>query len=94
MTGSHVETFAKRGQWISRVPGDSELSQSYASREEAVEAGRALADRLGVPHRVVDSEPTGVATDEQGEADAAEVAGEMLPDTTDERGMPLDNPSG
>ncbi|WP_456283286.1 DUF2188 domain-containing protein [Microbacterium sp. JZ101] len=94
MTGTHVETFAKRGQWISRVAGDSELSQSSASREEAIEAGRALAERLGVPHRVVDSEPTGVASDEQSGADAAEVADEMLPDTTDERGLPLDNPSG
>jgi hypothetical protein len=46
------------------VVGDSELSASYSSKTEAVEAGRALADQLGTRHTVVESEPTGVITDE------------------------------
>lgn len=94
MTERHVETISKRGQWVSRIPGESEHSQSYASRDEAVAAGRELAEELGIPHRVHDSEATGVATDEQSEADADAARNELLPDTTDEQDRPIDNPSG
>jgi hypothetical protein len=59
-----VETLSKRGQWVNRVIGDPELSESYSSREEAIEAGEALAAERGTTHSVVDSEPTGVITDE------------------------------
>ncbi|WP_350346890.1 DUF2188 domain-containing protein [Agromyces sp. G08B096] len=59
-----VITMSKRGQWVNRVVGGEELSESFASREEAVDAGRSLAATLGSAHVVVDSEPTGAITDE------------------------------
>ncbi|WP_309066021.1 hypothetical protein [Microbacterium sp.] len=37
----------------------------YATKEEAVTAGRQMAEAAGTRHRVIDSEPTGVVTDEQ-----------------------------
>ena len=40
MTDGDVETRSKRGQWVNRVVGEEDLSQSYSSREEAIEAGR------------------------------------------------------
>lgn len=58
-----VETVSKRGQWVNRVIGESELSESFSSREEAVTAGEALARELGTRHVLRDSEPTGVITD-------------------------------
>lgn len=64
MAEGDVETIGKRGQWVNRVVGDPDLSASYSSKTEAVEAGEALARRLGTRHTVVDSEPTGVITDE------------------------------
>jgi hypothetical protein len=64
MADGDVETRSNRGQWENSVEGKPELSQSYASREEAVDAGRELASKLGTNHVVRDSEPTGVITDE------------------------------
>jgi len=64
MADGDVETIDKRGQWVNRVVGEPERSQSYASKEEAVEAGQALAHELGTDHVVYDAEPTGVITDE------------------------------
>ena len=64
MADGDVETRSNRGQWENSVEGRPELSQSYASREEAVDAGRELATRLGTNHAVRESEPTGVITDE------------------------------
>jgi hypothetical protein len=64
MAEGDVETIDKRGQWVNRVVGDPTLSASYSSKTEAVEAGRALAEQLGTTHVVVESEPTGVITDE------------------------------
>jgi hypothetical protein len=63
MAEGDIETRSNRGQWENRVDQHPELSQSFASREEAVEAGRLLADERGTRHTVVDSEPTGVITD-------------------------------
>lgn len=60
-----IVTMSKRGQWVNRVEGEEELSQGYATREEAVEAGRRMAEEAGTNHRVIDAEPTGVVTDEQ-----------------------------
>lgn len=65
MRDGDVITVSKRGQWVNRVIGGEELSESFASREEAVDAGRSLATQLGSRHVVVESEPTGVITDEQ-----------------------------
>jgi hypothetical protein len=64
MADGDVETRSNRGQWENSVEGKPELSQSYASREEAVDAGRELAAKLGTTHVVRESEPTGVITDE------------------------------
>lgn len=99
-----VETFSNRGQWVTRVVDAPELSGSFSSRDEAVEAGERLAERLGTRHRVIESEPEGSITDEQQETDGAaprtfddsgQPAGSgALPPTTDVDGMPLDNPSG
>ena len=63
MADGDVETFDKRGQWVNRVIGEPERSSSYSSRDEAIEAGAALAAELGTAHLVRDAEPTGVITD-------------------------------
>jgi len=63
-----VETLSKRGQWVNRVIGGEELSESFSTREEAVQAGQALANELGSRHVVRDSEPTGAITDEDPQA--------------------------
>jgi hypothetical protein len=60
---SEVVTRSNRGQWEVVVDDRPELSASFSDREEAVDQGRAIADELGVPHRVIESEPTGVITD-------------------------------
>lgn len=65
MQHGDVITVSKRGQWVNRVVGGEELSESFASRDEAVDAGRSLAIQLGSRHVVVESEATGVITDEQ-----------------------------
>lgn len=62
---SPVVTRSNRGQWENQVDGHPELAGSYSSKEEAVDAGRTVADRLGVHHVVEDSEPTGAITDQQ-----------------------------
>jgi hypothetical protein len=64
MDDGDVITISKRGQWVNRVVGGAELSQSFRSREEAEEAGRSLAAQFGSSHIVVESEETGVITDE------------------------------
>ncbi|WP_345800022.1 DUF2188 domain-containing protein [Microbacterium sp. AZCO] len=107
MSARDVETFSNRGQWVMRVEDEPSLSQSFASRDEAVEAGERLAERLGTTHRVRESEPEGSITDEQDRdaasgsttvPDAARPAPDSpdspLPPTTDADGMPVDNPSG
>ena len=66
-----VETLSKRGQWVNRVAGGDELSESYSTKEEAVDAGRALAAELGSRHVVRESEPTGAITDEDPESPPA-----------------------
>ncbi|WP_210481489.1 DUF2188 domain-containing protein [Naasia sp. SYSU D00948] len=64
MADGDVETINKRGQWVNSVEGDSARSSSFSSRDEAIEAGRALAEELGSRHTVRDDEePTGVITD-------------------------------
>lgn len=64
MNDGDVVTMSKRGQWVNRVIGGEELSESFRSREEAVDAGRSLALQLGSQHVVLESEETGVITDE------------------------------
>lgn len=64
MNDGDVITMSKRGQWVNRVVGGEELSQSFRTREEAEDAGRELAAVLGSRHVVVDTDETGVITDE------------------------------
>jgi hypothetical protein len=59
-----VVTRSNRGQWETVVEGRPDLSSSYSSREEAIDAGRTVADALGAQHRVEDAEPTGAITDQ------------------------------
>ncbi len=87
-TTGDVVTLSKRGQWVNRVEGEEELSQSYASKEEAVEAGRSMAEAAGARHVVLDSEPTGVVTDEQDEADAAAGGGDPDDDVVEVKDLP------
>jgi hypothetical protein len=101
MSDGDVETRSKRGQWVNRVIGEEDLSQSYSSREEAIEAGRELADELGTSHTVIEAEQTGVITDGGDVDDDILVVGdddatedETVPSTTDDSGTPVDNPSG
>jgi hypothetical protein len=64
MAEGDVETIDKRGQWVNRVVGEPELSQSFSSREEAIAAGAVLARQLGTAHLVQEEvEATGVITD-------------------------------
>ncbi|WP_203581132.1 DUF2188 domain-containing protein [Microbacterium hibisci] len=60
-----VVTRSNRGQWENHVEGHPELSLSFSSKEEAADAGRGVADELGVDHVVEDADPTGAITDEQ-----------------------------
>ena len=64
MADGDIETRSNRGQWENRVEEHPELSQSFASRDEAVEAGRLLAEDRGTRHTVIECDPTGVITDE------------------------------
>lgn len=63
MAEGDVETVDKQGQWVNRVIGSNELSTSYSSKEEAIQAGRSLAEELGSRHIVVEAESTGAITD-------------------------------
>ena len=64
MSDGDVETVSKRGQWVNRVVGEPERSQSFRSKQEAVDAGRELATTRGTRHRVIDSDETGAITDD------------------------------
>ncbi|MBM7503375.1 DUF2188 domain-containing protein [Agromyces aurantiacus] len=64
MADGDVETVSKRGQWVNRVIGEPERSQSYRTKQEAIDAGRELAATLGTRHVVLESDETGVITDE------------------------------
>jgi hypothetical protein len=64
MADGDVETVDKNGQWVNRVAGEPERSESYSSKSEAIEEGEALARQLGTTHTVVESDPTGDITDE------------------------------
>ncbi|GAA4370669.1 DUF2188 domain-containing protein [Agromyces bauzanensis] len=65
MTDGDVVTVSKRGQWVNRVIGEPELSQSFRSKEEAIDAGRELAATRGTRHRVIESDETGVIIDDE-----------------------------
>lgn len=99
---SHLDvvTKDKRGQWVNEVEGANELSLGFSSREEAVTAGRVFAEQHGSRHVVEDAVPSGAITDGGAPDDDVAIVGDPaprsdgLPETTDEDGLPLDNPSG
>ena len=64
MAVTAVVTRSKNGQWVNEAEGAPELSRSYASRDEAIEEGEALATEHGVRHTVEISEPTGTIVDQ------------------------------
>jgi hypothetical protein len=89
MTGNAtaVVTRSNRGQWEIDVPGRPELSSSFSSREEAIDAGRTVADELGVDHVVEDAEPTGTIIDGgAGDMDAAVITDTESTEDTDTEG--------
>lgn len=100
MSDRDITTRNKHGQWVNEVEGHREFSRSFSSREEAVEAGREFARQHGARHVVEDAELSGVITDGGDAEDDVAIVGEKhprtdgLPDTTDEDGLPVDNPSG
>lgn len=100
MSHLDVVTKDKQGQWVNEVEGANGLSLSFSSRVEAVAAGRDFADQHGSRHSIEDADPSGAITDGGAPDDDVAVVGERLarsdglPETTDEDGFPLDNPSG
>lgn len=72
MANGDVETMDKRGQWVNRVVGEPERSKSFASKDEAIAAGEALAKQLGTKHTVQDAAPEGDITDPSPESRPAE----------------------
>ncbi|AYA26603.1 hypothetical protein SAMN02745947_04536 [Rhodococcus rhodochrous J3] len=52
MPAGDVETFHQDGSWHNRIEGASDLLGTYATREEAVAAGRDEARRRKVEHLV------------------------------------------
>lgn len=100
MTDGDVTTRSKSGQWVNHVEGHPESSQSFSSREEAVIVGATLAAESGAHHRVVEADPTGTINDGGSPQEEPAIVGDKdaeateLSQTTDENGMPLDNPSG
>lgn len=99
MTVTRVVTRSKNGQWVNEVEGAPELARSFSSRDEAIEEGEALAAEHGARHDVEESEPTGTIVDGGAPGDAPVIVGDKPdpadgPDTTDENGFPLENPSG
>lgn len=99
MADGDVTTRSKNGQWVNHVEGEPSNSKSFSSRAEAVMAGASFAAERGTRHVVEESEPTGGVGDGGARGEHPVTVGEKtgadgLPDTTDENGMPLENPSG
>ncbi|MDH2443873.1 DUF2188 domain-containing protein [Amnibacterium sp. CER49] len=63
MSAGDVRTIDKQGQWVNEVEGDPARSAGFTSRDEAIEAGRAIARETGGRHLVEETEPTGDITD-------------------------------
>ena len=81
-----VVTWSNRGQWEVVVEGRTELDRRFSSREEAVDQGRALADELGVAHRVEESDATGVITHRRSDADLQQLVAARCRSCTNARG--------
>jgi hypothetical protein len=66
MTSGEVETYFENGQWKNAVVPGEDIGGPYATREEAISAGRQAARERGVEHVVRDEEGSVV---EQGSAE-------------------------
>lgn len=66
MTSGEVETYFENGQWKNAVVPGEDIGGPYATRDEAVAAGREAARDRGVEHVVRDEEGSVV---EQGSAE-------------------------
>jgi hypothetical protein len=80
LSDGDVETSDNRGQWMNRVVGEPELSASFSSREEAIDAGRVLAEQRGTRHVVVESRPEGVITDPDPASDETSADADLADD--------------
>jgi hypothetical protein len=56
MTSGEVETYFENGQWKNAVVPGEDIGGPYATREEAIGAGRQAARERGVEHVVRDEE--------------------------------------
>jgi hypothetical protein len=56
MTSGEVETYFENGQWKNAVVPGEDIGGPYATREEAISAGRQAARERGVEHVVRDEE--------------------------------------
>ena len=63
MSYGDIETRDKGGQWVNEFEGDRARSASFSSRDEAIEAARAITEELGTTHTIRESDPTGDITD-------------------------------
>jgi hypothetical protein len=53
-----IHTVHKDGQWLNEVEGGSEFGGSHATKEDAVAAGRARAQRDGTEHVIHNQDGT------------------------------------
>jgi hypothetical protein len=54
MAGSAVQTVYWGGEWINEIEGQGQEGQGFWTKQEAQQAGRALAGRFKVEHLVYD----------------------------------------
>ena len=52
MRGVAVHTVQRGGEWVNEIEGQGREGRGFWTKQEALQAGRALARRLRVPHLV------------------------------------------
>ncbi len=58
MPGGAVHTVHKDGEWINQIEGQGQEAGAFSTKDEAQEAGRALAKRLEVEHLIHNEDGT------------------------------------
>ena len=58
MADGFVHTVFKDGQWVNEVEGGEEFGRGYATKEEAIAAGRDRADRDETEHLIHNQDGT------------------------------------
>lgn len=58
MAAGFVHTVFKNGQWVNEVEGGEELGSGYATKEDAIAAGRDRADRDKTEHLIHNQDGT------------------------------------